>query len=227
MNPTQYELLNTTIRPESQVVNAKCMYNRADRTLIYGYTADMDMLHVYIEVGAIHKVVYNFKGEMLLHKSEREGLQYAECVEAKRLCPEACDFEFCAMLKRRGITLLFYLWTNREPQAFHGKRLADLTVVANGDDLGIPTDAEGWNLNTRLPAADTAAVVLRSKLKEHLVAARAAGQRTVEDARRIRDAMYGEMDSYKHLGARGVAAEWMLVAVIECALGLPPESLTR
>ena len=228
MNPTQYELLNTTIRPESQVVNAKCMYNQSDRTLVFGYTADKDTFHVYLEAGIIHKVVYNFRGELLAHKSQSDGLQYAECAQAKRLYPETCDFDFCSLLKRRGISLSFYIWTaNREPAAFYGKRLSELKVVAAREDLDIPADAEGWNLNTRRPASDTAATVLHAKLKEHIIAARATGMRTLEDAQRIRDAMYREMDSFRALGARDAAAEWMLVAVIECGLELSPESLRR
>lgn len=228
MNPTQYELLNSTIRPEPQVVTAKCMYNQAERTLVYGYTADKDTLHVYLEAGVIHKVVYNFKGELLLHKTERDGLMYAECAQAKRIYPETCDFDFCALLKRRGVALSFYVWANnRELAAFYGKRRAELKVLAPDEGLDIPNDAEGWNLNTRLPAADTAASVLHAKLKQHLVAARAGGPASVADAQRIRDAMYLEMDGYQNLGARGAAAEWMLVAVVECALRLPPESLTR
>jgi hypothetical protein len=228
MNPTQYELLNSTIRPEPQVVNAKCMYNQAERTLVYGCTADKDTLHVYLEAGVVHKVVYNFKGELLLHKTDRDGLMYAECAVAKRIYPEACDFDFCAVLKRRGIALSFYVWAdNREPAAFYGKRLAELKARAADEALVIPNDAEGWNLNTGMPAADTAASVLHAKLKEHLVAARAAGSGRVEDAQRIRDAMYVEMDGYRNLGARDAAAEWMLVAVIECGLGLRTETLMR
>jgi len=228
MNPTQYELLTTVIHPESQLATAKAIYDQTPRTLVYGYTTDKNTLHVYLDDGIVHKVVYNYQGQLLEHKTQTDGLLFSECASNKRLYPEACDFEFCSLLKRRGVELPFYTWNDkREPAAFYGKRLAELRTVVPSDELDIPVDAEGWNLNTRLPDSDTAAAAMAGQLTGLLVAARAGGLRTAEEGIRIRNVMYGEMSAYQHLGARDASAEWMLVAQIECALGLPAQTLTR
>lgn len=227
MNALQYETLTGTIQPEPQLANAKGLYNQAPRTLLFGYTGDKDTVHVYLVDGTIHKVVYNFKGHLIEHKSQAQGLLFSECAAVKRLYPEACDFEFCSVLKRRGVHLSFYNWNDkREPAAFHGKRLEELVAPATAD-LDIPVDAEGWNLNPLREESDMAAALLAPKLKELLLTAREAGLRTREEGIRIRDVMYVEMDVYEHLGARDAAAEWMLVSLIECALDLPAQTLTR
>lgn len=227
MNPTQYELLTNTIMPEPQLAEARLLYAQEPRTLIYGYTSEKHSFHVYLYAGAVHKVVYDATGKLLSHKSQRDSLPFSECVPDKRIYPETCDFEFCSLLKRRGVHLPFYNWNDkRERAAFYGKRLEELQPPAS-DDLDIPQDAEGWNLKTRMPQSDVAAAALAPKLREMLLTARASNLQTIEEAVRIRDVMYQEMDAYQHLGARGAAAEWMLVSVIECAFGLPAQTLTR
>lgn len=229
MNPTQYDLLTNTIQPEPQLAEAKLLYAQEPRTLIYGYTGSNDTFHVYLYGGAIHKVVYDFRGKLLTHKTQAEGLTFSECVPDKRIYPETCDFEFCSLIRRRGVTLPFYKWNEqRALAAFYGKRFEELQNAAPAsDDLDIPVDAEGWNLNTRMEESDMAAAILAPKLRDLLLAARAANLVTVDEAFRIRDVMYHEMDVYEHLGARGAAAEWMLVAIIECAFGFPAQTLTR
>jgi hypothetical protein len=229
MNPTQYDLLTNTIQPEPQLANAKLLYAQDPRTLIYGYTGEKSTFHVYLNGGVIHKVVYDFSGHLLSHKSQSDGLLFSECVPDKRIYPETCDFEFCSLLKRRGVSLPFYNWNDkRERAAFYGKRLEELQEPApTSHDLDIPVDAEGWNLNPLREESDMAAAILGPKLKDLLLAARAASLVTVEEAIRIRDVMYVEMDVYEHLGARDAAAEWMLVSLIECALGLPTQTVTR
>ena len=95
MNATQYGLLSDTIQPEPQLASAKVLYNQAPRTLLFGYTGEKDTVHVYLADGIIHKVVYNFKGHLIEHKTQDQGLLFGECAAVKRLYPEACDFEFC------------------------------------------------------------------------------------------------------------------------------------
>jgi hypothetical protein len=228
MNTSQYELLQNAIKPEPQLATARCLYNQTPRTLVFGYTTAKDTFHVYLDAGAIHKVVYSHKRELLEYKSQAEGLLFTECVPDKALYPESCDFEFCAELKRRDVHMHFTGWNDsREGSAFYGRRRAALIENPAEADLGLPENAEGWNLYLQYPVSETVAQTLNVKLKELLVSARTSGLRTLEEARRIRAAMYAEMDKYRNLGAREASAEWMLVSVIECALGLPATSLPR
>lgn len=229
MNKTQYEVLTTIVSPEASMAQAKALYDQSPRTLVYGYTTDKNTFHVYLADGKIHKVVYGYPDKLLEHKTQDANLLFEECAPNKRMYPEACDFEFCSLLRRHGVHLPFTTWNDkRERAAFYGKQLEELQTPALASvDLDIPVNAEGWNLDPRRDESDMAAALLAPKLRELLLAARAANLRTLDEAVRIRDVMYLEMDVYRHLGARDAAAEWMLVALIECALGLPAQTLAR
>ncbi|KVP75225.1 hypothetical protein WJ96_05570 [Burkholderia ubonensis] len=130
MNKTEFEVLTQEIRHEAQVARASDLADPTPRTLAFGYTCERQTFHIYLDVDGIHKVVYNFEGRLLAHKHESDGLLLTECVPDKRLYPETCDFDFCGLLKRRGVNLPFTNWNaEREPKAYHGKRLDELSVA--------------------------------------------------------------------------------------------------
>lgn len=91
--------------------------DKSDRTLLYGYTCDRYTWHVYVENQEIITLFYGF-GEMKeVYVSEDRYY-----VPDKRLYPECCDFEFCALLKERGVHLPFTTFNeDREYSQYYGK----------------------------------------------------------------------------------------------------------
>ena len=92
-------------------------------------------------------------------------------------------------------------------------------------DLDIPKTADEWDFYSDKPGAEEAAETLGAKLEELVLAARAANNCTLDEARRIRDLMYIEMDKYEGIGARDTEPETILVSRIEAALELTEELL--
>jgi len=96
--------------------------NQQDRTLLWGYIQGRRSWHIYLKDGGIHKYVYKV---MLVEPGEHSLYDVVEAIQLipnKRLYPEACDFEFCKMIIRRGINLPFTTWQdNREDKQFHGE----------------------------------------------------------------------------------------------------------
>lgn len=101
-----------------------------DRTLLYGYTCAREDFHVYIKDTQIHVVVYknDYSKDFVKPKEMRE-IQVTsnyDYVPDKRLYPEACDYLFCKLLKKRSIPLLFtYFDDKRVTQGFYGFTLED------------------------------------------------------------------------------------------------------
>lgn len=85
------------------LLDAGDLDNKADRTLLYGYTCARETWHVYLEGGIIHTVVYPFEGK----PSSVEVTCNNDYIPDKRLYPARCDFEFCALLKGYGEHLPF------------------------------------------------------------------------------------------------------------------------
>jgi hypothetical protein len=93
-------------------------------------------------------------------------------------------------------------------------------------DLDIPRWADEWDLYSDKAGAEEAAQALGDKLEELVLAARRVNNCTLDEAVRIRDLMYIEMDKYEGIGARDTEPETILVQRIEAALELS-ESLSR
>lgn len=94
-----------------ELINAKDLLNTKDRTLLYGYTCARETFHVYLKNNEIHIVIYNndYSGDYTKPKNMRELAIKSnyDYVPDKRLYPEACDYEFCKLLKERDISLPF------------------------------------------------------------------------------------------------------------------------
>lgn len=94
-------------------------------------------------------------------------------------------------------------------------------------DLVIPRTADEWDLYSDRGGAGYAAEVLANKLEGLLLSARATNNCTLDEAVRIRDLMYAEMDRFVGIGARDTVPETVLVSSIAASLGLKNDSLSR
>jgi hypothetical protein len=122
MNKEEYEsFLQKEKEHREIIINHEFLRNKTDRTLLYGYTLDRDTWHVYIKNLEIHTVIYGYQQtpkEVVIKSNQ-------DFVPDKRLYPETCDYEFCAILKRIGIENLPFTAFNdlREPKQYYGKIL--------------------------------------------------------------------------------------------------------
>jgi hypothetical protein len=106
MNKREYDRLCNDTRSGS-FISVDELIDKSDRTLLYGYTCERLTWHVYLEDGVIHKVVYRSSGGDCEHSYYGEGFKVWELIPDKRLYPETCDFEFCSLLRGKGVDLLF------------------------------------------------------------------------------------------------------------------------
>lgn len=100
MTPEQYRKLNT-YDPSILTLRAHEILG-ADRTLLFGYTADRDSWHVYLKDRQIHRVRYTHRNVVLGHDAQ-EVWDVVRLVPEKRVYPESTDAAFAQMLKRRGV----------------------------------------------------------------------------------------------------------------------------
>jgi hypothetical protein len=151
LNEAQYEeLRNTPAHP--QRLSASMLIRHDPRTLIWGYDTDRNSFHVYIAMDdVLHIVRYTFEGFLLGDLTEDDA-ELRDYVPNKRVYPEACDFEFCQLLKSVDVDIPFTNFnSNREPAVYHGKLLEELIVIPadyktpevtlTADDFDFPNDA--------------------------------------------------------------------------------------
>jgi hypothetical protein len=121
MYKEEYEMLEK-IDETCTLVTSKDLINTLDRTLLYGYTCDRDTWHVYLQDNKIHTIVYNNREDE--EPRELSVVDNEQYVPNKRLYPECCDYEFCRILKDKGVFLPFTTWSDgREKQIYYGKIL--------------------------------------------------------------------------------------------------------
>lgn len=120
MNKEQYEKLDNVSEETIRIIVASDLRDMSDRTLLYGYTCDRDTWHVYIQKNHIYTVIYKHDDEPC-EFSIGDNTHY---VPNKRLYPETCDYEFCKLLKEKGVYLPFTTWQDRpEKKQYYGKTL--------------------------------------------------------------------------------------------------------
>ena len=122
MTELEYKKLKTLLLdPDLQKVSTSELTNKDDRTLLFGYDADRNTHHVYLQDGELHICLYNNREECIYHRSG-DFLPLEGITPNKRLYPEACDLEFCALLQQKGVPLPFTVFDeSRQEQQFHGK----------------------------------------------------------------------------------------------------------
>ena len=130
MTLKELEVINNVDKID-ELISAKDLLNTKDRTLLYGYTCARETFHVYLKNNEIHTVMYNndYSGDYTKPKNMRELAIKSNYgyVPDKRLYPEACDYEFCRLLKENGIYLPFTNFNeNRPEQDFYGYTIEDI-----------------------------------------------------------------------------------------------------
>ena len=117
MNKEMFERLSL-IEKEKTVISAEdlLIYGCNNRTLLYGYTCERETFHVYIKDKKIHAVVYNteyYRGEATPKNMRKLIIKSNEdYIPDKRLYPERCNYEFCRLLKEKGVHLPFTTWND-------------------------------------------------------------------------------------------------------------------
>lgn len=110
------------------IINVSMLTNKNSRTLIYGYDLDRNTFHLYLEDCKFHLVYYN-RNEYI-QGSIFTGFEIDPflCISSKRTYPEACDFEFCKLLKSFDISLNFTTFDDkREIKQYYGELIEDLS----------------------------------------------------------------------------------------------------
>lgn len=121
MNHEDFEVLKTISRLPVIPIRGVDLINQTNRTLVYGYTKDRGTFHVYLKDGCIHIKIYGLRGSEWV-MDEDNVLTDESYVPDKRAYPETCDFEFCKLLRYRGICIPFTTWTDgREVKQFYGE----------------------------------------------------------------------------------------------------------
>ncbi|KWU19133.1 hypothetical protein [Burkholderia cenocepacia] len=127
MNKNQFkELQHRADRPVR--LSASLLVNLEPRTLIYGATSKRDTFHVYLDEAKIQLVTYDGDGFLRKYQTELE-LEAADYEPGKYAYPEACDFEFAALLQQAGVDVNYLAYQDRAPAVFHGARLSELAQV--------------------------------------------------------------------------------------------------
>jgi len=114
MNAEQYHDLKD-VSEIRKIITANDLNDTSDRTLLYGYDCDRITWHTYLKDNQIFSVFYRYKEEpQTAYIFSNNGF-----VPDKRLYPECCDYEFCKLLKEKGIDLPFTVWQDREEKEIY------------------------------------------------------------------------------------------------------------
>ena len=135
MTPDEYAVLTAPIPKVTPTINIKDLENKSPRTLLWGYTSCRESHHVYIADGRIHLHVYLGSDDPNVAPAGnyRSGiLPLKDVVPDKRLYPEACDAEFCRILKDWGVYLPFTTWHIRESKQYYGKLVTNQQLCNEG-----------------------------------------------------------------------------------------------
>lgn len=129
MNEEQYDELKSI---NNRLVNIDELSDKSERTLLYGYDIERNTWHIYLKNDEIHIFVYdrhynrdysNYTVEEMRHYSnDIIDTLNTHLIPDKRLYPEACDFEFCKLLRMKDFNLPFTGFDiKRESKQFHGE----------------------------------------------------------------------------------------------------------
>lgn len=119
-----------------------------------------------------------------------------------------------------------YTMDEQQRESYHMEVTAKQSCTATAGVLDVPKTADEWALYER-PNSEEVAAALGAKLDGLLGASLRTGRQDHDEARRVRDIMYAEMDRYEDLGTRDTLTEGVLIDTIERAFGLPDNSVPR
>lgn len=118
MKENEYvDLLNMGENIE-ELITAKHLKNKKNRTLIYGYDCDRRTFHVYLKDEQIYIVRYNYMEGI----TKLEAFSNHDYIPNKRVYAQYSDFEFCKLLKNKYIHIPFSSYTEpiREATPYFG-----------------------------------------------------------------------------------------------------------
>lgn len=140
MTLTEYNELNNTNNCNLITANDLSPHFY-DRTLLCGHTHSLQMFHVYMKDSKIYAVTYTVG--FVTKRENKEYNTYAHAINMtpveiqsnfdyipKKLYPERCDYDFCNMLKIRGLNLPFLQWDDKRQQGFTNGAFNGLTLDA-------------------------------------------------------------------------------------------------
>jgi hypothetical protein len=120
MEREEYERL-TKVQPEETSVSVSELNNHDDRVLLYGYErtdgGSSNTLVLILQRGTFAFRRYASNDEIVdeyyLGDTIYDPEQY---VPSKRSYPESCDYEFCRLLKRKGVYVSFTTFPGPEEE---------------------------------------------------------------------------------------------------------------
>lgn len=127
MNQDEYILVSAQPSETDRSVSVTDLDNQGPRTLLYGYTAERQTFHVYLDGEMIHRFIYtpdydNPRGAPEFghwHEQNVNSVEYdarftwdegEDLVPNKRLYPNHCDYEFASFMKSNGFYLPLKNW---------------------------------------------------------------------------------------------------------------------
>lgn len=118
MKIEEYEKLMGEVE---SVLTVDSLENKTPRTLLYGYTCSRDTWHVFInQFSEIVTIMYGYGDNAPLNIIPIQSNE--DFIPDKRLYPACCDFEFCLLLKQKGIHLNFTTYEEpRELKTYYGR----------------------------------------------------------------------------------------------------------
>lgn len=160
MEKSMFDML-MGVRHSEKILSISDLNDLSDRTLLYGYTCARETWHVYLKNKKIVVVKYN--NEYTRGEPTPKNMTYIEVksnhgfIPDKRLYPERCDYEFCLLLKERGISLPFTTWNDNvsEMKQYYGFTIEDATHLTVGGDVfeitnHWPLGYKIWNIGVNM-----------------------------------------------------------------------------
>lgn len=125
MTKDEYTNLRS-IEMASPTVSVYELENKTPRTLLFGYDVNRVTYHVYLYAGSICWFVYK-ESTGLERFAEGITMPAASLIPDKRLYPNRCDFEFCKLLRSKGLNLCFTTYDeNIEKTRYYGRRMDEV-----------------------------------------------------------------------------------------------------
>ncbi len=123
MNQKEWQLYNS--HEDVQFVSATELTNRENRTLLFGYAGEHDY-HLYLQdkLLVVHIYLNHGDPEFFTTVSKTPDLQWliGELLPSNLSIDPACsDFEFCTLLRSKGVELEFELFEEVDALQYYGE----------------------------------------------------------------------------------------------------------
>lgn len=128
MTRKEFENLKNIEKETPIKIKVSDLKNKEDRTLIYGYDLDRRDFHLYLKNEKFYLINGNEIDYFFLQ--DLEEISKYSCIPNKRIYPEICDYEFCKLLKEKGVNFSFTVYKeNFDERKIYGLTIEDLKNV--------------------------------------------------------------------------------------------------